>query len=218
MTLAIFDLDNTLLTGDSNQSWGEFLVAKNLVERNVYQATCQKFHDQYKQGTLDIHEYLKFSFKPLCNHSMTELAILHNDFMDNIIRPMIGDKAKELVAFHKEQGHILLVITATNSFVAQPIVTAFGIDNLLATELKITSNRYVNEIVGLPCFQEGKVTRLRLWLKKNNHSLSGSFFYTDSHNDIPLLEMVDTPVAVDPDEKLRNIASEKGWNMISLTP
>lgn len=216
MTLAIFDLDNTLLTGDSNQSWGEFLVGKNLVEKKEYQATCQNFHDQYKQGILNIHEYIKFSFKPLRNHSMTELAILHNEFMGNTIRTMIGDKAKELVALHKKQGHILLVITATNSFVARPIVEAFGIENLLATELKITNNRYLNEISGIPCFQEGKITRLRMWLKQNNHSLSGSFFYTDSHNDIPLLEIVSTPVAVDPDEKLRDIASDKGWKIISL--
>ena len=218
MTLAIFDLDNTLLTGDSNQSWGEFLLARNLVEKNVYQTTCQKFHDQYKQGTLNIHDYLKYSFKPLCNYTLDDLRILHNDFMETNIRPMIGNKAKELVAFHKEKGHILLVITATVSFVARPIVEAFGIDNLLATELKITNNHYVNEVYGIPCFKEGKITRLRLLLEKNNYSLAGSTFYTDSHNDIPLLELVDTPVAVDPDEKLKDLALSKGWNIISLMP
>ncbi len=216
MTLAIFDLDNTLLTGDSDHGWGEFLVKKNLVDKAVYQKANEKFYNQYKQGKLDIHEYSEFSFKPLAEHSMVELANLHSVFMTEVINPMIGPKAVALVKNHQKQGHTLLVITATNSFITRPIVKAFGIEHILATEPKILNNQYVSEIDGIPCFQEGKVLRLKSWLKKNNKNLRGSFFYTDSHNDLPLLKIVDNPIAVDPDEKLRCVSLDKGWEIISL--
>ncbi len=216
MALAIFDLDNTLLSGDSDHGWGEFLVSKNLVDKVAYKQANEKFYKQYKQGNLNIHEYSAFSFRPLAEHSFEDLAVLHNEFMKKVIRPIIGQKALELVEFHKQKGNKLLVITATNSFITRPIVEVFGIKDLLATEPKIVNNRYCNEIDGIPCFHSGKVLRLRHWLKEKRLSLKGSFFYTDSHNDLPLLEIVDNAVAVDPDDTLRAIAIEKGWKIMSL--
>ena len=216
MTLAIFDLDNTLLTGDSDYGWGQFLVGKKLVDGSAYETANAAFYEQYKLGTLDIHEYSAFSFKPLSERSMEELQILHDEFMSEVIEPMMGKKARDLVKKHHEQGDVLLVITATNSFITAPIVKAFGIDNLLATDPKIVNGRYSVEIEGIPCFHAGKVERLEQWLAQNNHSLAGSCFYSDSYNDLPLMEKVETAIAVDPDEKLAAIAGKKGWQIISL--
>jgi HAD superfamily hydrolase (TIGR01490 family) len=216
MSLSIFDLDNTLLSGDSDHGWGQFLVRKNIVDRESYETDNNKFFEQYNQGTLDIYEYSAFSFKPLSEFSMEELGNLHNEFMLEVIRPMMGDKAKCLVNQHKQQGHILLVITATNSFITRPIVEAFGIENLLATDPKIVNGRYTTEIDGIPCFQDGKVRRLENWLEQNNISLAGSCFYSDSINDLPLMEIVETAIAVDPDEKLAAVARQRGWQIISL--
>jgi HAD superfamily hydrolase (TIGR01490 family) len=216
MTLAIFDLDNTLLSGDSDYSWGKFLVDRQLVDRDFYEQANEKFFQDYQQGILNIYEFSAFSFKPLADRSMEELNRLHAQFMHEVVRPMMGEKAKKLVEQHRRQGHVLLVITATNSFITRPIVQAFGIDNLLATEPKIVEGRYTTEIDGIPCFQEGKVERLEQWLLKNNHSLDDSWFYTDSVNDLALLEKVGHPVAVDADEQLIALAQDKGWKIISL--
>jgi len=216
MILALFDLDNTLLSGDSDHGWGEFLVKKKLVDETHYKAANEKFYEQYKQGRLDIHEYSRFSFAPLAEYSMEKLAALHNEFMQDVIQPMIGEKAKALVKYHQEKGHVLLVITATNSFITKPIVKAFGIKHILATEPKILHGCYVNEIDGTPCFHEGKVVRLQQWLKGNQMNLVGSYFYSDSHNDLPLMEIVENPIAVDPDDTLAVIAKNRGWPVISL--
>ncbi|UJS25924.1 HAD family hydrolase [Thiothrix winogradskyi] len=216
MTLALFDLDNTLLNGDSDYAWGQYLVSKGLVEREHYETANQYFYDQYKQGVLDIHEFSAFSFQPLSERSMAELAALHREFMASTVHPMITEAAQQLVEQHRRQGHTLVVITATNSFITRPIVAAFGIPYLLATEPKIVNERYTREIDGIPCFQAGKVTRLQHWLENRAETLTGSYFYSDSRNDLPLLEMVDNPVAVDPDDTLHAIAQEKGWPIISL--
>ena len=216
MTLAIFDLDNTLLSGDSDHGWGNFLVEKEIVDKESYRQSNEKFYEQYKRGTLDIHEYSAFSFGPLARYSMGELKVLHEEFMEAVILPMIGEKANDLVRFHKKQNHVLLVITATNSFITRPIVEIFGIENLLATEPKVQNGRYLNIIDGIPCFRYGKVTRLNDWLKRKGLDLEGSYFYSDSHNDLPLLELVDNAIAVDPDDKLAKIARQRGWKVISL--
>lgn len=216
MTLALFDLDNTLLSGDSDYEWGQFLVRKGLVDPDVYEAENQRFYGQYQQGTLDILEYSAFAFKPLSERSMEELAALHRDFMQESILPIVSDTARRLVDEHRQQGHILVVITATNSFVTRPIAAAFGIPNLLATEPKIVNGRYTCEVDGKPCFQHGKVSRLQDWLQNREETLAGSYFYSDSHNDLPLLEMVENPVTVDPDKTLRSVAQERGWPVISL--
>lgn len=216
MTLALFDLDNTLLSGDSDYEWGRFLVRKNLVDADSYEQANAHFYEQYQQGKLDINAFCAFAFKPLTEHSFEALQVLHQEFMQTTIHAFMSKKAKKLVQSHRQQQHTLMVITATNSFVTRPITEAFGINHLLATEPKIVNNRYYAAIEGIPCFQQGKVTRLQQWLERSNETLEGSYFYSDSHNDLPLLDMVDHPIAVDPDEKLAHIAQEQGWKSISL--
>ena len=216
MTLALFDLDNTLLSGDSDYEWGQFLVQKKLVDAKAYEIANLRFYEQYKQGVLDIYEWSAFTFQPLSEHSMEELALLHKEYMQQVIQPFMGDIAKSVIEHHRQQGHTLMVITATNSFITRPIVEAFGIEHLIATESKIINERYSTEIEGIPSFNHGKVKRLDAWLKQNNESLQGSYFYSDSHNDLPLLEKVDHPIAVDPDEKLTEIAKQRGWKITSF--
>ena len=216
MTLALFDLDNTLLSGDSDYEWGQFLVSKGLVDSASYEAANQRFYEQYKQGVLDIHEFSAFSFKPLSERGMAELTALHREFMHSVIQPLMLPAAVELVAQHRDQGHTLMIITATNSFITRPIAEAFGIPHLLATEPQIIDGRYTQIIDGTPCFQGGKVTRLQAWLQGSDETLAGSYFYSDSRNDLPLLEMVDNPVAVDPDPTLQSIAQQRGWSVMSL--
>lgn len=216
MTLAIFDLDGTLLEGDSDYSWGQFLVEQNLVDIDLYKKANDRFYQDYVAGTLDIHEYLAFSLAPLKNFSASELDELHKNFVKQKIKPMIHQKALDLIAEHRERGHFLLIITATNQFVTGPISNMLGMDDLIAPIPEIVDGRYTGKIVGVPSFQAGKVTRLHNWLKETGHSLEGSYFYSDSHNDLPLLELVEFPVAVDADTKLTNIANQKGWPHISL--
>ncbi len=216
MALALFDLDNTLLSGDSDYEWGQFLVEKKLVDAKAYEQANQKFYEQYKQGTLDIYEFSAFSFGFLTTQDQQTLNTLHQQFMQQKIIPLMGDKAQALVEKHKQQGDTLIIITATNSFITRPIATAFGVEHLIATEPQIINGKFTTKIDGTPCFQEGKVTRLAQWLNKYQESMRGSVFYSDSHNDLPLLEMADTPVAVDPDEKLAAIATQRNWEILSL--
>ena len=216
MPLAIFDLDNTLLSCDSDYEWGQFLVKKNLVDKKEYEKANQYFYDEYKKGTLDITEFSAFSFKPLSMNTMENLNALHKEYMQDIIKPHITEKSRALIQKHKAQGDTLMIITATNSFITRPIADELGINHLLATEPKITEGRYTTEIKGTPCFQSGKVTRLNSWLKEHNRTLKNSTFYSDSHNDLSLLEVVDTAIAVDPDDTLRDIAIEREWQIMSL--
>jgi HAD superfamily hydrolase (TIGR01490 family) len=216
VALAIFDLDNTLIAGDSDHSWGEFLVEKNLVDPELYRRANDAFYEAYKDGSLDIRAYLQFSLAPLKRHSMAELAALHREFMATHIEPMMLPKAAQLLAQHRNQGDYLLIITATNGFVTRPIGQRLGVDDLLATDPEIIANTYTGNFVGTPCFQAGKVTRLEEWLRDQQQSLAGAYFYSDSINDLPLLEQVDNPVAVDPDERLKAIAENRGWKIMSL--
>lgn len=216
MTLALFDLDHTLLQMDSDHGWGQFLIEKELVDADRYAQANQYFYTQYQAGTLDIHEYAAFSYQFLSQHDMGTLQALHQEYMATSVRTHISQKARALVDQHREQGDTLVMITATNSFITRPIATEFGIPHLLAVEPKIENGRYTTQIDGIPTFREGKVQRLQQWLANSQESLSGSTFYSDSHNDLPLLETVDKPVAVDPDERLRVVAEERGWPVISL--
>ena len=216
MALAIFDLDNTLIAGDSDHAWGDYLVEHNLVDGAVYKKANDKFYQDYQHGCLDIDEFLAFSLKPLSQHSMATLKKLHQGFMRDKIKAIMLPKAKALIEKHKTQGDMLLIITATNLFVTEPIAKVLNIHNILATNPEIINDRYTGKVAGTPCFQHGKVTRLAAWLKKHSHDLEGSWFYSDSHNDLPLLEKVTHPVAVDPDAKLEATALEKGWEIITL--
>lgn len=216
MTLALFDLDNTLLQGDSDHAWGDFLIRKKLVDAEEYHKANERFYGQYKTGTLDIHEYNRFALRFLSQHDMAYLNELHAVFMQEAILPIIGDKSRQLVEQHRAQGHTLVIITATNRFVTEPIAKALGIENLLAINPKMADGRIIAEIDGVPTFREGKVTRLNAWLNDRSETLEGSYFYSDSHNDLPLLNLVDHPVVVDADTKLLAVAEENGWPSISL--
>ena len=216
MTLAIFDLDNTLLHGDSDHAWGQFLVDQGIVSTDEYQRSNDYFYQQYQQGGLDIHEYLAFALKPLTNHSKAQLDNWHQQFMNDVITPMILPKAKALLAEHRDKGHVLLIITATNLFVTGPIAQRLGVEHILASEPEYIDGQYTGKVKGIPCFQAGKVERLNAWLTETGHNLTGSYFYSDSHNDIPLLEKVDHPIAVDADELLLAHAQQQDWPVISL--
>ncbi len=215
--LVLFDLDNTLLAGDSDFEWAQFLIEQGVLDREVYEARNQQFYDQYKAGTLDIHAFLDFQLKPLSRHPRGRLDAWHRDFMERRIRPLVRAKARELVDAHR--GDLRAVITATNSFVTAPIVREFGVDNLIATEPEERDGGFTGGVSGVPCFREGKVTRLEAWLAGRGTGLASfaeSWFYSDSLNDLPLLERVTHPVAVDPDPTLREHAKQRGWKIISL--
>lgn len=216
MTLAIFDLDGTLLSGDSDYNWGQFLVEENIVDANTYKEANDKFYQDYLAGSLDIHEYLAFSLAPLTQFNQAQLVDLHNQFMQKKIAPMMQDKALKLIQEHKNQGHFLMIITATNEFVTGPISRLLGMDHLIAPMPEVIDGRYTGAITGIPSFQEGKVTRLNTWLEETGNTLEGSYFYSDSHNDLPLLELVSHPIVVDADDKLTHLAKQKGWKNISL--
>ena len=216
MSLAIFDLDNTLLAGDSDVLWGQYLVEKGIVDKEYYSSENQRFYDEYNNGTLNILEFLAFSLQPLSRHSMSQLNEWHNDFMENKIQEILLPKAFDLIESHRDKGDTLLIITATNRFVTEPIARLLKIPHLLATDPEIIDDNYTGLVAGIPCFQGGKVTRLNAWLKENNEDMKGSCFYSDSHNDLPLLELVDEAIAVDADDILQKVAKENGWKQISL--
>jgi HAD superfamily hydrolase (TIGR01490 family) len=216
MVLALFDLDNTLLSDDSDFLWGCFLVEKGLVDKATYDAANQRFYAEYKQGTLDIFEFLTFSLKPLTQFSMLELDELHKEFMEKHIHPAMTEKGLTQIQHHRDKGDITVIITATNRFVTEPIAKAFNVDDLIATDPEIINGEYTGQVTGTPCFQKGKITCLNQWLENTSHDLENSTFYSDSHNDIPLLEIVTNPIAIDPDDELRVIAEERNWEIRSF--
>ncbi len=216
MVLAIFDLDNTLLAGDSDHSWGEFLINEGMVDPVEFKRKNDQFYREYEEGILDIYAYQEFALSPIVGKPIAELDELHKKFMENQIGKMMLPKAHALIEEHKSKGHTLLIITATNRFVTEPIAKALQIPNLLATEPEIINERYTGKIVDIPCFQSGKVTRLNNWLRTQNQKFDTRYFYSDSANDLPLLESVDYPIAVDPDPKLKKAAEERNWPIISL--
>ncbi|PHN31914.1 HAD family hydrolase [Pseudomonas sp. ICMP 561] len=216
MRLALFDLDNTLLGGDSDHAWGDYLCERGILDAATYKTRNDEFYQDYLAGTLNLTDYLNFSLEILGSTEMAQLDAWHRDFMRDCIEPIILPKALELIAKHREAGDKLVVITATNRFVTGPIVERLGIETLLATECEMVDGRYTGRTTDVPCFREGKVTRLNRWLEENQFSLENSYFYSDSLNDLPLLEKVANPVAVDPDPKLRAEAEGRGWPVITL--
>ncbi len=217
MNLALFDLDNTLLAGDSDFEWAQFLIEQGVLDREVYEAQNQAFYDQYKAGTLDIHAFLDFQLKPLSRHPRTVLDLWHAEYMKQKIQPMLRASARALVDKHK--GDVRVVITATNSFVTAPIVLEFGVEHLIATEPEHHNGEFTGAVTGLPCFKEGKPKRLEAWLAARGETLRSYkkiWFYSDSLNDLPLLALVSHPVAVDPDATLRAHAEAHGWPVMSL--
>ncbi len=216
MALAIFDLDNTLIAGDSDHLWGEFLVRHGHVDRTLYRQENDRFYEEYQQGNLNIQEWLEFQFKPLAAHPATLLNEWRDLFIREDIHPILLPKAGKLIDAHRNRGDTLLIITATNRFITEPIAALLGIEQLIATEPERVDGEYTGSVDGVPSYQEGKITRLNEWLREHDLSMEGSTFYSDSHNDLSLLNRVDHPVAVDPDEILRGVAEEKGWPILSL--
>ena len=216
MTLAIFDLDNTLIGGDSDHLWGQFVCEQGLVNSEDFSRRNEAFYADYEAGTLDIIAYLRFSLGTLKGHPPEQLDRWHQAFMDSKIKPIMLPAAEALIADHRRRDHELLIITATNHFITEPIATALGVNELLACEAEIVDGLYTGEPSGIPSYHAGKVTRLQQWLRDRDGDLEGAWFYSDSHNDLPLLELVDNPVAVDPDDTLRARAAELGWPVISL--
>ena len=221
MNLALFDLDNTLLSGDSDYEWAQFLISKGVVDRELQEAKNNAFYADYKAGTLDIQAFLDFQLAPLARHTRSELDAWHREFMASRIRPIMGDAAKALVQRHIATGDLCAVVTATNSFVTAPIARAFGITNLIATiaGTDVATGRFSGAPAGVPAFQSGKITRVETWLTESGHwwgSFEKTWFYSDSHNDLPLMKKVSHPVAVDADATLKKHAEAHGWQVISL--
>ena len=218
MSLAIFDLDNTLLRGDSDHAWGEFLVEQGAVQRERFAAENNRYYAAYLAGTLDIYEFLEqHQLRPLAEHDRATLERWRAEFMRTKIAPLITAAARALVEKHRTRGDTLLIITATNSFITAPIAQAFGIPHLIATEPAHVNGQFTGKVAGVPAYREGKVTRLNEWLVVHRENLNDSWFYSDSHNDLPLLEVVDHPVAVNADATLAQVARARGWPMIDLT-
>ena len=216
MALAIFDLDNTLLGGDSDHAWGEFACELGIVDAEVFGKANDAFYQDYLAGQLDIEAYLRHALSPIAGKDAALIADWHRQFMLSKIEPMLLPAASDLLDFHRQQGDEILIVTATNRFITAPIARRLGVDTLLACEAEIIDGVYTGEPAGIPCYGSGKVVRVQQWLEETGFTLASSWFYSDSHNDLPLLQQVDNPVAVDPDSRLRGIAEAAGWPIISL--
>lgn len=217
MTLALFDLDNTLIAGDSDHAWGQFLVDRGVVDADAYQRANDQFYQDYRAGTLDIVAYSEFVFAVLARNDEATLLAWREAFIQERIEQMLLPKAFDLLQYHRGQGHTLVIITATNRFVTELIAQRLGVDHLIATEPERDgSGHFTGKLAGVPCFQTGKITRLHAWLDEHQADLEGAWFYSDSRNDLPLLEAVTHPVVVDADPVLAKIAEERGWPALSL--
>lgn len=219
MNLALFDLDNTLLSGDSDFEWAQFLISKGVVDREVQEAKNIEFYEHYKAGTLDIDAFLAFQLAPLTRHPREELDAWHQEYMRDHILPILGDQARAQVKQHLEAGDLTAIVTATNSFVTGPIARELGVHHLIATIPAWENGRFTGGPRGTPAFREGKIVRVEAWLESLGlwwGSFGESWFYSDSHNDLPLMQRVKHPVAVNPDDTLRAHAQENGWKIMSL--
>jgi len=214
--IALFDLDNTLIAGDSDYLWGNFLVEQGIVDGEEYERENRRFYDEYRAGRLDIHEFLRFALQPLAAHDPEQLEQWRTQYIDEKIRPILLPRARVLIDRHRAAGDTPVIITATNRFVTAPIADLYGIEHLLATEPERVNGRFTGAVSGTPCFQQGKVAVLERWLTEHQRTLEGSSFYSDSHNDLPLLNRVTRPTAVDPDEILATHAQLHHWPVISL--
>jgi len=218
LTLAIFDLDNTLLRGDSDHAWGEYLVEQGAVDGQRFAAENDRYYAAYLAGTLDIYEFLeKHQLRPLAEHDRARLDRWRAEFMRSKILPLITPDARALVEHHRSAGDTLMIITATNEYITAPIAAEFGIPHLIATVPEEIDGRFTGRVAGVPSYRDGKVTRLTEWLHDRHEYLEGSWFYSDSHNDLPLLNMVSHPVAVNPDDTLADYARNRGWPVIRLS-
>ena len=216
MGLALFDLDNTLIAGDSDHLWGDFLVSQGRVDAIEHKSLNAHFYGQYKNGELNIDEYLAFALGPMAGMTKETLAPLQRQFVRDHIEPILLDAAFALLEQHRALGDTLVIITATNTLVTQPIADRLGVEHLIGCEAEIIEGCYTGKPTGMPSFAQGKVARIQTWCEENKKSMENAVFYSDSHNDLPLLRTVDRAVAVDPDDRLREEAVRKGWDIISL--
>lgn len=221
--LALFDLDHTLLKVDSGYEWGRYMARLGIVDSERFARQMDQFHAEYKAGTLDVPRYLSATMAPLAGHTREQLADWHAGFMREVILPAVAQDSLALVRRHKDSGDLCCMVTATNDFVTTPIAALFGVDMLIACQVETVDGRpdspYTGRPTGTPSFREGKITRTESWLASLGKTWSDfghSYFYSDSHNDIPLLEKVSHPVATNPDARLRAHAQEKGWDIIDL--
>ena len=215
MAVALFDLDETLLAGDSDYLWGQFLVQKGVVDGDTYERTNRLFYEQYLNGTLDIVAFSRFAFHPLSEHPLEVLQQWREEFVEQKIQPIVLNKGKELLEQHRHAGDKLVIITSTNRFITEPIAALYNVHQLIATEPEMIEGKYTGELRS-PCFANHKVDRLNEWLTDSGNNLSGSYAYSDSHNDIPLLENAANSIAVDPDDKLKAHAIKNNWKIMSL--
>lgn len=215
-TLALFDLDNTLLTDDSDYLWGRYLADAGLVDGPAYEAENARYYTLYKAGDLDIHEFLAFALRPLRDLPLPRLIELRERFVAEWIAPRVAPGAARLIERHRRDGHMPVIITATNRFVTGPIAGLLGVPALIATEPERDAGGFTGRALDPPCFHAGKVTRLKSWQTRYSYEDAYTYFYSDSHNDLPLLERVDVPIAVDADAPLTAIAAARGWTQISL--
>ena len=216
MKLALFDLDHTLLDGDSDALWGRFLVQEGAVDAEEYRREGARYMAEYRAGKLDIHEFVAFGLRPLRDNTPERLEAWRGRFMAEWVLPRIPDASRLLLQRHRTQGHSLVIITATNSFIAAPVAAEFGVDTLIATEPEKEGARFTGRALGPPCFREGKVLKLEAWLAEQGAAPEETWFYSDSHNDLPLLQRVHHPVAVNPDEVLALAARERGWPVLHI--
>ena len=218
MGLALFDLDNTLIAGDSDHLWGDFLVAEGLVDAEKHKALNEHYYQQYQQGQLDINEYLSFALGPMAGMTPEALSALQGKFLKAHVEPILLDAAFDLLQAHRVKGDTLIIVTATNTLVTQPIADRLGVEHLIGCEAELRGGQYTGKPQGIPSFSEGKVQRIKMWCADNDASLEDAVFYSDSHNDLPLLRAVPRAIAVDPDDVLRKEAQQCGWEIISLRP
>ena len=213
--LLIFDLDNTLLAGDSDRNWGIFLSEQQIVDSS-YLDESERFYNNYYEGSLDIDGFLSFCLKPLIANDMAKLLKLREQFIEEKIRPIVTKTGKELINQAHAEGKKVIIATATNDFVTRPIADIFDVSVLIATEFEIKDDAFTGRVVGAPCFRDGKLNKVTKWINDNNFDLSQASFYSDSFNDLPLLEKVKKPVIVDGDDKLREIGKNKNWECVSF--
>ena len=214
--LLIFDLDNTLLAGDSDRNWGIFLAEQKVV-KSSYLDESEKFYNNYYDGSLDIDGFLSFCLKPLIENDMSYLLELRKQFIEDKIKPIITEPGREIINQAIEDGKTVIIATATNDFVTRPIADLFNVRTLIATEFEVINQKFTGKVLNTPCFREGKVSKVKKWVDDNNFDLSKASFYSDSFNDLPLLEKVKNPVIVDGDDKLLEIGKNRNWDCISLS-
>jgi len=216
MALALFDLDDTLIEGNCETEWFHYLAENGHIDATQYQSDLAEFDRQYAAGAPDIDEYIRYVLRTLTEHPLQTLLAWRTVWLNKNVIPMIARGTNSLLQRHRDAGDTLLIISASTTFCVQPIAELLGVENFISTNPEMKNGAYTGEFIAPTCFAKGKITLINRWLKTSEHGLLGSHFYSDSHNDIPLLELAEYPVAVDADDQLKKVAKNRGWSQISL--